>query len=88
MSVRQSETGVVSVLLHEKHESDAGHESPVQLADEFLVQSSHLLLTQVSKSFETPLDLLGRDDTIFRSDFLELGISHFLFDHLVCHSEI
>jgi hypothetical protein len=79
--------GMVGILLHEEHESDTRHESPVQLGDKLLVQSSHLLLTQVSKCFETRLDLLGRNDTILGSNFLEFGISHFLFDDLVYHLE-
>ena len=78
--------GHVANSLHQEHESDARHEPPVELADQSLVQRSHLLLAQVSQCFEARLDLLRSDLMILSRDLLELDVSLLLVGYDVSHA--
>jgi hypothetical protein len=69
---------IFGILLHEKHESYAWHESPLKLFDKFVVQRSHPFLAQISQCSKARLDLLRCDGTHFLSDLLEFGIRHLL----------
>ena len=57
--VRQPPSTMVNPnpLPHEEHQTDARHQSPVDFAQNLLVQGRHLLIAQVSQSIETMLYL-------------------------------
>jgi hypothetical protein len=76
---------VAKIILHEEHESDAWHKSPVELADQLLVQSCHLLLTQVPERVEARLDLLGSDLGVSLGKLFELDVSLLLVGRDVRH---
>jgi hypothetical protein len=72
-------------LLHEKHESNTWHQTPVNSLDQLLVQGSHLLFAEIPKQFKPALNLLWSDAMVLNSDLLELGVRHLLVDNVVCH---
>lgn len=76
---------MAKILLHKKHESDAWHQPPIELADERLVQSCHLLLTQIPERVEARLDLLGGDVEVTLRVLFELDVGLLLLDRDVRH---
>ena len=52
-------------ILHQKHERDTGHEPPVDLPDDLLVEGGHLFIAEISQFLKSVLDLSRREDAIF-----------------------
>lgn len=48
-------------VAHEEHHGDAGHQTPVDLADNLLVEGFHFGIAHVAEQIEAALDLAGRE---------------------------
>lgn len=68
-------------LLHQKHDSDARHEPPVDLLNNLSVQSHHLLMAEVLQGVEARLNLRRCDQGTFHSNLAELDVSFAVGNH-------